>query len=556
MKASELFVKCLENEGVEYIFGVPGEENLDVMEALADSEQITFVTTRHEQGAAFMANVYGRLSTYPGVCLGTLGPGATNLVTGVADAFLDRAPLVAITGQAARHCGFKESHQYIDIIRMFAPITKWNARIEQPGGIPEIVRKAFRLARIEKPGATHIELPEDVAAEWVDATPMPVRRTLYPQAPLSSLERVADLLRAAERPVVLVGNGVIRRQAAGRGAAEWLAAFVRKVGLPVVPTFMGKDAISYRDPLAQPAVGLRTQGLSQSALAQADLVLAIGYDLVEWSPKIWNGKRDKTIVHIDSTAAEVDDHYLPALEVVGEIGESLRTLEACCEYRAPKWVNGRHRRDALDLLTQHRSDRSFPFKPQRVVAELRDALGDQDILIADVGVHKLWLATLFPTACANRLIVANGLASMGIAVPGAIAAKLVHPDRKVMAVTGDGGFLMNSQELETAKRLRTAFVTVVWTDNRYGVIALNQQRRFGRTFASSFTNPDLVKYAEAFGLPGFRVERPEDLLPTLKRALDCDGPTLVEVPIDPEAHHELGDLQVEAMPLHQPVVAA
>ena len=556
MKASELFVKCLENEGVEYIFGVPGEENLDVMEALADSEQITFVTTRHEQGAAFMANVYGRLSTYPGVCLGTLGPGATNLITGVADAYLDRAPLVAITGQAGRECGFKESHQYIDIIRMLAPITKWNARIEQPGGIPEIIRKAFRLARMEKPGATHIELPEDVAAEWVEAAPMPVRRTLYPQAPLGSLERAADLLRAAERPVVLAGNGVIRRQAAGRGAADGLADFVRQAGLPVVPTFMGKGAISYRNPMAQPAAGLRAQGLSRSALAQADLVLAIGYDLVEWAPKIWNSKRDKTIIHIDSTAAEVDDHYLPALEVVGEIGESLRTLASCCKGQAPRWLDGLHRRDALDLLATHRSDQSFPFKPQRVVAELREALSDQDILIADVGVHKLWLATLFPVACANSLVVANGLASMGIAVPGAIAAKLVHPDRKVVAVTGDGGFLMNSQELETAKRLGTAFVTVVWTDNRYGVIALNQQRRFGRAFASSFTNPDLVKYAEAFDMPGFRVERPDDLLPTLKRALDHRGPSLVEVPIDPAAHHELGALQMDAMPLHQPVVAA
>jgi acetolactate synthase-1/2/3 large subunit len=520
MKASDLLVSCLENEGVQYIFGVPGEENLDVMEALAESEQITFVTTRHEQGAAFMANVYGRLSTYPGVCLATLGPGATNLITGVADAFLDRAPLVAITGQAARNCGFKESHQYIDIVRMLAPITKWNARIEHPEGMPEIVRKAFRLARMEKPGATHIELPEDVAAESVDAVPMPVRRTLYPRAMPESLERAAGLLQASERPVVLVGNGVIRRQAAGRQAADRLVAFAHKLGIPVVPTFMGKGALDYRDPLAQPAVGLRAQGLHNSALVQADLVLAVGYDLVEWAPKVWNVKRDKTIVHIDSTAAEVDDHYVPAVEVVGEIGESLGALEGLCDFYSPAWFDGLHRRDVLDMLAHYRGDTSFPMKPQRVVAELREALGDTDIVISDVGAHKLWLATLFPAACVNSLIIANGLASMGIAVPGALAAKLVHPERKVVAVTGDGGFLMNSQELETAKRLGTAFVTVVWTDNHYGVIALNQQRRFGRTFASTFANPDLVKYAEAFELPGFRVERPDALLPTLKRALD------------------------------------
>ncbi len=546
MKASELLVRCLENEGVRYIFGVPGEENLEFMEALSHSAQITFVTTRHEQGAAFMANVYGRLSTYPGVCLATLGPGATNLVTGIADAFLDRAPLVAITGQGARSCGFKESHQYIDIVRLLEPVTRWNTRIEQPAVIPEIVRKAFRLARLEKPSATHIELPEDVAVEQVEGIPLPVRRTTYPQALPHSVERAIDLLRVAERPVVLAGNGVIRRQAAGRQAADHLASFVHKLGLPVVPTFMGKGALDYRDELAQPAVGLRSAALHACALAEADLVLATGYDLVEWAPQVWNSKNDKTIIHIDSTAAEIDGHYLPAIEVVGEIGESLRALEASCDFHVPQWLDSRYRRDALHILERHRTDASFPLKPQRVVADLRTVLHDDDILIADVGVHKLWLATLFPTARPNSLIIANGLASMGIAVPGALAAKLVHPERKVVAVTGDGGFLMNSQELETAKRLGTAFVTVIWTDNRYGIIALNQERRFGHTFGAAFTNPDFVKYAEAFGLPGFRVERPDDLLPTLKRALDLAVPSLVEVPIDPEAHRELGYMQRDA----------
>lgn len=548
MNASELLVRCLENEGVRYIFGVPGEENLDFMEALSHSDQITFVTTRHEQGAAFMANVYGRLSTYPGVCLATLGPGATNLVTGIADAFLDRAPLVAITGQSARGSGFKESHQYLDIVRLLEPVTRWNARIEQPAAVPEIVRKAFRLARLEKPSATHLELPEDVAAEWVEDMPLPVRRTTYPQARPDSVEQAISLLHAAERPIVLAGNGVIRRQAAGRQAADRLAAFVRQLGLPVVPTFMGKGGLTYLDRLAQPAMGLRAAVSPGSPLAEADLVLAIGYDLVEWAPRFWNGRREKTIIHIDSTAAEIDSHYLPAIEVVGEIGESLRALAAGCDFQTPLWLDGGVRRAALQTLEQHRRDLSFPFKPQRVLADLRTALQDDDILIADVGVHKLWVATLFPAACANSVIIANGLASMGIAVPGALAAKLVHPERKVVAVTGDGGFLMNSQELETAKRLGTAFVTLVWTDNRYGVIALNQERRFGHHFGSTFTNPDLVKYAEAFGLPGFRVERPEDLLPTLKRALACSGPSLVEVPIDPAAHHELGRVQLATVP--------
>ena len=541
MKATDLLVSCLENEGVRQIFGVPGEETLDFMDSLSRSRQISFITVRHEQGAAFMADVYGRLSTYPGVCLATLGPGATNLITGVADAHLDRAPLVAITGQAARETAFKESHQYIDVVDMLRPITKWNARVEEPSAIPEIVRKAFRLARLEKPGATHIELPEDVAEEQVEGEPMPVRRTTYPQARPESIERVAELLREAERPLILAGNGVIRRQAAGREAADWLAAFAHKLDLPVVPTFMGKGALDYRDELAQPAVGLRAKAAGLGGLAEADLVLAVGYDLVEWAPKLWNGDKRKTIVHVDSTAAEIDAYYLPAIEVVGEIGESLRALELACDFRAPRWLGDRVRRAALAELRQGvDADSAFPLSPQRVVAELRAALADADILISDVGAHKLWLATLFPAARPNTAIIANGLASMGIAVPGGLAAKLVHPDRKVVAVTGDGGFLMNSQELETARRLGTAFVTLVWADRRYGVIELNQQRRFGRTFGVEFTNPDLVKYAEAFGLPGFRVERAGDLLPILRRALDLDVPSLVEVPVDPKENQRLG----------------
>ncbi len=540
MKATELMIRCLENEGVHYIFGIPGEENLDFMDALSESDQITFVTTRHEQGAAFMANVYGRLSTYPGVCLATLGPGATNLVTGIADAQLDRAPLVAITGQAARGSAIKESHQSIDVVGMLRPVTNWNARIEEPTAIPEVVRKAFRLARLEKPGATHIELPEDVAAEEVEAEPMPVRRTTYPMALPESIQRAAELLRTARHPIILAGNGVIRRQAAGFAAAERLRSFARKLGLPVIPTFMGKGAIDYRDELAQPAVGLRSTTADLGGLVDADLVLTIGYDLVEWDPKRWNAGKDKSILHIDSTAAEIDAYYLPAVEVVGEIGESLRALEAACHEPAASWLDARARRAALDELDEHRGDDAFPIKPQRLVADLRTALADDDVLISDVGVHKLWLATLFPAACPNTVVIANGFASMGIAVPGALAAKLVHPRRKVVAVTGDGGFLMNSQELETARRCGTPFVTVVCTDSRYGVIELNQQRRFGRTFGVEFTNPDLVKYAEAFGLPGFRVERTEDLLAIVRRALDLDVPSIVDVPVDASENLRLG----------------
>jgi acetolactate synthase-1/2/3 large subunit len=525
MRASDLFVRCLENEGVRYVFGLPGEETLDLMDSLSRSDQITFVTVRHEQAAAFMADVYGRLSTYPGVCLATLGPGATNLVTGVADAQLDRAPLVAITGQATRDRMFKESHQYLDVMAVFRPVTKWNVRVEIPETLPEIVRKAFRLARLEKPGATHVEIPEDVAAAEVAGAPMPVRRTTYPVARPESIAQAVELLAGAKRPVVLAGNGVIRRQ-----ASDALTRFVRRLGIPVATTFMGKGAIDYHDPLSLAAVGLRASEAPPTALGDADLVVAVGYDLVEWAPEYWNPARDKAILHVDSVAAEVDLSYLPAAEVVGEIGESLRLLDEAFNGSCPTW-DWECFRSSSQLEAEAKDD-SFPICPPRVVHDLRLALADDDILISDVGVHKLWVATRFPTARPNTVVIANGLASMGIAVPGAIAAKLVHPERKVVAVTGDGGFMMNSQELETARRIGTPFVTLVLVDNRYGVIELNQKRRFGRTFGVDFTNPDFVAYARSFGLPGFSVTRTADLLPTLRRALDLDEPAVVAVPVD------------------------
>ncbi len=527
MKASELFVRCLENEGVEYVFGIPGEENLDLMDALSMSSQVKFITTRHEQGAAFMANVYGRLSTYPGVCLATLGPGATNLVTGVADAQLDRAPLVAVTGQAGLDRVFKDSHQYLDVMALFRPITKWNARVEIPETVPEIVRKAFRLARLDKPGATHIELPEDVAAATVNESPIPVRRTNYPVARPESVARAVDLLRQAERPLILAGNGVIRRQ-----AADNLTRFARLAQIPVITTFMGKGAIDYRDPLALPAMGLHASDASLGIIGEADVVCAVGYDLVEWAPQVWNKGNAHAIIHVDSIAAELDRNYVPAAEVVGEIGDSLRALTATLDGPVPQWDWQDFRAPGAAADTGSDANGAFPVQPPRLIQDLRDALADDDILISDVGVHKLWLATRFPTAQPNTVVIPNGLASMGLAVPGAIAAKLVHPSRKVVAVTGDGGFMMNSQELETAKRIGTALVVVVLVDNRYGIIELNQQHRFGRTFGVTFDNPDFVPYAASFGLPAFAVDRTEDFSPTLRRALDLDSPSVVVVPFD------------------------
>jgi len=536
VNVAQLLVRCLENEGVRHVFGIPGEETLALNEALEDSGQIQFVITRHEQGAAFMADVYGRLSSYPGVCLATLGPGATNLLTGVADAQLDRAPLVAITGQAGLERVFKESHQYIDVVRLFAAVTKWSVRIEVAESTPEVVRKAFRLARLEKPGATHIELPEDVASAEVDGAPIKVRRTTYPQADPDAVATAARIIAGAARPILLIGNCVVRRQAAGHGAVDALREFVACLGAPVTHTFMAKGAVPDQDPRALAAVGLQRPGADLAnvpELAKADVVVCIGYDLVEWAPVLWNPQRRKTIVHVDSTPAEIDSHYLPVVEVVGEIGESLRMLAALCPTlpaSAPRSA----------VRAQLAGAAAFPMKPQRVIAELREALGDEDVVISDVGAHKVWLSRLYPTRSPNTVIVANGFASMGIALPGAIAAKLVRPDRKVVAFCGDGGFLMNVQELETAKRLGTAIVAVVLVDGRFGVIEMNQQRRFGRAFGVEFGNPDFVALARSFGIAGYAVESAADLLPMLRRALDGDGPALIAVPIDARENAKLG----------------
>ena len=533
MNAAELLVRCLENEGVRYVFGMPGEETLGLNDALDRSAQIQFVLTRHEQGAAFMADVYGRLSSYPGVCLATLGPGATNLLTGVADAQLDRAPLVAITGQAGLERVHKESHQYIDIVDLFAPVTKWSTRITVADTVPEVVRKAFRLARIEKPGATHIELPEDVAGEKTDAKPLEVRRTSYPKTQDEALAKAAELINAAKAPIILAGNGVTRRHAVGNPTVATLRRLVERAHIPAAWTYMAKGVLDTASPYALGPVGLQRPGAeleNVTALRDADVVIAIGYDLVEWSPAMWNPKRDKTVVHIDSVAAELDGHYQPPIEVVGELDDSLTTLAGLVTPR-PQQPDRK--------LSGWTLGGEMP--PRIVVEALRQSLAADDVVICDVGAHKVWLARYFATSVPNTVVISNGLASMGIALPGAIAAKLVRPERKVVAFTGDGGFLMNVQELETAKRLGSAMVVVVLVDGRLGVIEVNERRLFKRTFGTEFGNPDFVQLAQAFGIPGFHVKESRDLLPTLRRALDVDGPSLVAIPWDHQANDRMAE---------------
>jgi len=526
MKASELLVRCLENEGVEYVFGIPGEEILDILDSLSRS-RIKYVLTRHEQGAAFMANIYGRLTGKAGVCLSTIGPGATNLMTGVANAFLDYSPLVAINGQTSLDRINKETHQYHNVVEMFKPITKWNARVELPETLPGLVRKAFELAQKERPGATHIEIPMDISAAEVHGAPLEVKTTGYPVPSPLSIRKAADIIEQASCPVIIAGNGVIRR-----GATRQLTELAGKLQIPVTQTFMGIGSIDYRNPLSVLSIDLQARDWAACDLGQTDVVIAVGYDLIDSAPRFWNPEKGKKIIHIHALPSAVDEHYLPDIELVGEIGMILEALAEACQAREPSPIQGSIREVVIGELEKYREDEGFPLKPQKVIADLRSVLKDDDIVIADVGAHKLWIARMYPVSKPDTVIISNGFASMGFAVPGAIAAKLVNPNSKVVAVSGDGGFLMNSQELETAKRLGVPFVTMVWNDSSYGLIEWKQMNKFGGSFGVGLGNPDLVKYADSLGLPGYRVSHPEELLPTLQKALEQKLPSLIEVPID------------------------
>ena len=525
-KASEVFVECLEAEGVRYVFGIPGEETLDLNESLADSS-IEFVPVRHEQGGAYMADAYGRLTGRAGVCLGTLGPGATNLVTAVADAFLDRAPLVALTGQSDIERMHKESHQYIDLIGIMRPIVKWNARVASPEIIPEVVRKAFAVAESEKPGSTHLELPEDVMQRPLDASPLPRHAPVQPEPGGRELQRAADMIDAARNPLALAGNGAIRGH-----AARALRAFVHNTGIPVAETFMAKGLVDYEDPKALGTVGLQARDYEMAGFDEADLVIAIGYDLVEHSPKHWNPSRDKQIIVIDSLAAEVDQNFVPDVELIGDIAHVLARLAAGCSRSQTTAGTSRLHEVVMGALNDARDDDHFPMRPPRVLWDIREALGRSDILVSDVGLHKLWIGRMFPAHEPGTVLIANGLAGMGFALPTAIGAKLVHPDRKVIAVSGDGGFLMNCQELETAVRVKTPVVNIIWENAQFGSIVWKQDKKFGRHFGVDFGNPDFVKLADAFGIPAWRCASAEDFPRLLGDALAKDVPSLIVVPID------------------------
>ncbi len=523
MKSSELFVKCLEAEGVEYIFGLPGEENMEFLNALSPSK-IKFILTHDERWAAFMANAYGRLSGRPGVCLSTLGPGATNLITGVADALLDFSPLVAITGQVGLSKVYKESHQYIDILSAFKPLTKWNARIESPGTIPEIVRKAFKKASIEKPGPTHIEFPEDIASIETEGFPLSHEPLRYPEPAEDILSLAVSMIKNATTPLVLAGNGVIR----GKASKE-LRDFISRTKIGVTTSFMGMGALPADDPSFISTVGLQSKDYISCGFDKADLIITIGYDPVEFSPIYWNTNSHKNIIHINFTPSETDSHY-SALELVGDIKTTLSLLTERIGFE--KDTSYYHKLKQYADHALYFSTSGFPLKPIRVVNDIRAAIRKNDILISDVGAHKLWIARFYPAYEENTVIISNGLASMGFAIPAAISAKLLYPEKNVIAVVGDGGFLMSMCEINTAIRLGISFVCVIFNDGGYGLIEWKEKLRYKKDFFIKFHNPDFVKLAESFGAIGYRATSEEELSPILKDALNQDVPAIIDCPVD------------------------
>ncbi|MGD2053825.1 MAG: acetolactate synthase large subunit [Gammaproteobacteria bacterium] len=532
MKASDLFVQCLETEGIEYIFGVPGEENADFMLSLEKSNKINFILCRHEQGAAFMAEIYGRLTGHTAGCLGTLGPGATNLITGVADSNMDRAPMLVLTGQGSTERLHKESHQIMDVVHMFEPVTKWATTILHQDNIPEIVRKAVRLARTEKPGAVHIELPEDIAEKEATTKPLMPQRFRRPVPDDKTVDIAFNILKSAKRPIILAGNGCIRKR-----ASKQLREFCEMTGIGVISTFMAKGCVDMDADYCLYTIGLQARDLVACALDTADVVLALGYDMVEYHPHLWNSQSRKHIIHADFLPTEIDEDYHPETEIVGDLAHTLWMLnqrvaaDGNLSFDLSQQASAR--RDMTAEFERYRDDdTSGVIKPQKVLWDVRLAMGREDVLLSDVGAHKMWIARHYQCHEPNTCLIPNGFCSMGSALPGAIAAELVLPQRRILAICGDGGFLMNVQEMETARRLNSNIVVMVWEDKEYGLISWKQQTHFGSHTDLSFNNPDWLKLADSFGWNGHCVENSKDLIAVLEKAFNETGPSLVVIPID------------------------
>lgn len=539
MKASDLFLKCLEAEGIEYMFGVPGEENSDIMLSLKDSK-INFVTTRHEQGAAFMADGYARISGKPAVCLGTLGPGAANLVTGVGNGNMDLSPMLVLTGQGAVGRLHKESHQNMDVVKMFEPITKWNQQIKDETLIPEIVRKAVKIARTERTGATHVELPEDLAKKDTDVKPLPVTPIARSQASSEDVAAAAEMIKNAKKPLILAGNACMRNHE----ATAVFRKLIETTGISVAQTMMAKGMLPIEHNRNLFTIGLGAKDHVSYAFDEADLVIAIGYGMVEYHPNKWNPNADKKIIHIDVVDAEADNCYAPAVELVGDIALILAQLDEACSGMTPfsDEMFSQYRFNMLHDIHKEKDSDAFPVHPAKILYDIREEMGSDDIVMCDVGAHKMWTARYYQADEPRTCHISNGFCSMGFALPGAMGAKLAAPDKKVLAICGDGAFMMNVQDLETAVRLQLPIVVTVWNNEKYGLIKWKQDVAHGESYGNEFGNVDFVKLAESMGALGYRVEKTADLAPTLAKAFESkDKPVVIDLPVDDAANDELSE---------------
>lgn len=523
MKGSDILVRQLEKEGVQWVFGIPGEENLDLMDSLRDSS-IEFVLTRHESSAAFMAGMIGRLTSKPGVCLTTLGPGAANMAIGVGEAYLGYCPMVAMSGQLSRTCQREPRKQYLDLMSMFRPITKDAISLSSAATIPEMVSRAFSTAASERPGPVYLELPEDVMKEKFEGEPRsaPWEESCGPSAP--DLSPVRDLLLRAQRPIILAGAGVVR----GHAGAE-LIRFAERWSVPVAMTWLGAGSVPFDHPLSLGTVGLRRADIMRAAFEAADLVVLVGFDLMEFEPQYWNTGVAKKITYIAAAPCDSVPGFAPDLQVVGDLGKSLRSLTDAARSGA-NWTAGL--KTNLSEMLSSVPDGSESVKPQAIVRAIRNALGREDIAVSDVGAHLIWMAQRYPVYKENTLLMSNGLIPMGVGVPWAIAAKLTHPKRKVVASIGDGSFMMTGMELLTAKELGTPFVTVVWNDSELALIRIKAEKAFGRSHGTTFSNPDIVGYAKSLGATSHNVTSAGDLEETLEQCLRDDELAVIDVTVD------------------------
>ncbi len=533
MKASDLFVRCLENEGVKYIFGIPGEENLDFLNSLKDSS-IKLVLTRHEQAAGFMAATYGRLTGKTGVCLSTLGPGATNFFTSAAYAQLGGMPALMITGQKPIHSSKQGRFQIIDVVKMMHPITKYTKQITHGNLIPSMTREAFRIAEEERPGAVHLELPEDIATEKTDILPFEVQKVRRPDANEKAVKLAVERIQKAKSPLILVGAGANRKL-----VSKMLLLFLEKTGIPFFNTQMGKGVVPEDSELYLGTAALSDHDYLHCSIEKADLIINIGHDVVE-KPPFFMKRNGRQVIHINYFSNNIDSIYFPQLEIVGDIANALWQITEKITPN-PKWNFDyffRMKKFLQEHIQKAAQDDRFPILPQHLVSEVRKVMPRDGIVSLDNGIYKLWFARNYPAYEPNTLLLDNALATMGAGLPSAIATKLVFPKRKVLVVCGDGGFMMNSQELETAVRLKLDLVIMVLNDNAYGMIKWKQKGMTFDKFGLDFGNPDFVKYAESYGATGHRVLKTDDLKKTLKDAFSSGGVHLIEIPIDYSLNHQ------------------